>query len=57
LGRDSGLTVTVAPDAQKGNLATIRIDAGAAQRSEIEAETQRVMKEYTMSYRIEWGRA
>jgi fatty-acyl-CoA synthase len=57
LGRDSGLAVTVAPDAQKGNLVTIRIDAGTAKRSEIEAETHRVMKEYTMSYRIEWGRA
>jgi fatty-acyl-CoA synthase len=55
LGRDSGLAVSVGPDATHGTLATIRVDAAADKRREIEAEIHRVMKEYTMPYRLEWG--
>jgi fatty-acyl-CoA synthase len=57
LGRDSGLAVLVGSDATQGTLAIIRIDAAPDKRREIEAEIHRVMKEYTMPYRLEWGGA
>ncbi len=57
LGRDEGLSVTVGPDATKGNVATISIAAASDKRGEIEAEIYRVMKEYTTPYRIAWERA
>jgi fatty-acyl-CoA synthase len=55
LGRDSGLVVTVAPDPTQGTVATIRVAAPASERPAIEAAIDGVMKEYTMSYRVEWG--
>lgn len=55
LGRDSGFGVTVASDPTQGTAATIRLDAPASKRAEIEAAIHAVMKEYTMPYRVEWG--
>ncbi len=55
LGRDSGFVVTVAPDPSQGTVATIRVDAQASKRREIEAAIHTVMKEYTMPYCVEWG--
>ena len=48
LGRN--VTVTVAPDATHGSLATIRVDGGA-----IEADVARIMKDYTMAWRLDGG--
>jgi fatty-acyl-CoA synthase len=57
LGRAATLTVMVGADAARGALATIHIDAATAERAEVEAEIERVMKDYTMPYRIAWGEA
>src|SRR5579862_830066 len=55
LGREAGLSIAVGPDATRGTIATIRVDAASAKRREIEAEIHRVMKDYTMPYRLDWG--
>jgi len=57
LGRDAGIAVTVRPDPAQGTIAVIRINAAVDKRAEIAAEIARVMKDYTMTYRIEWGDA
>jgi fatty-acyl-CoA synthase len=57
LRRDTGLAISVGPDATHGTIATIRVDAAPDKRREIDAEIHRVMKDYTMAYRLEWGGA
>jgi fatty-acyl-CoA synthase len=53
LGRD--VAVAVAPDSTHGTRATIRIEAAAGKRTEIAAEVERVMKDYTMAWHLEWS--
>jgi fatty-acyl-CoA synthase len=55
LGRDTGLAIAVGADETRGTVVTIRVDAAYDKRREVEAEIQRVMKEYTMPYRLDWG--
>jgi len=55
LGREAVLEVVVGPDASRGMLATIRIEAAAAKRTELTPAVERVMKDYAIAYRIEWG--
>ncbi len=57
LGRGIGFAVSVGPDATRGTIAAIRVAAAPDKRREIEAEIHRIMKDYTMAYRIEWDGA
>jgi fatty-acyl-CoA synthase len=57
LGRNTEVVVTVRPDPSQGTIAVMRIKAAVDKRAEIAAAIARVMKDYTMPYRIEWGDA